>query len=124
MKFIDDLDIFLQSFASTNNPVVFCRDININTLTDNLLALNYGNTLISNGLALLITRVTESSSTSLDRFAEKNIPESFIMENQNYVDHFPIHLGFCPSQTWSDGEDFRETNFLTRKLENSSKIQK
>ena len=71
--------------------------INIDILKENKFPKNYKDCIASNGFVIneaIPTRVVDKSSTCLDHFIFQHIkqPEFFVLDNNNFTDHYPIHL--------------------------------
>ena len=117
MKFVDNLNTFLETNQSPSFPLIICCDFNIDTLQENALSKNYLNCISSNGYEIFAksaTRETDTSSTCLDHFVYQNINllNCEILKNQTFSDHDPIILtcGLCLEP---EGKTtFRNTAFL------------
>ena len=119
LQFIDKLDKFLENFSSKEKPFLICGDFNINTLEQNLLVENYQNCIAANGFEIFCntpTRVTESTSSSIDHFIFQNLNgDAEVLEHQNFSDHYPIVFKFLIGEEKpNDVLSFRDTKFLNK----------
>ena len=76
LEFVDTLDVFLESFSESIDPIVICGDTNIDILMENNLSKNYKGCIASNGFVIneaIPTRVVDNSSTCLDHFTFQKI---------------------------------------------------
>ena len=117
-NFIFELDKTLENINEIYDRIIVCGDFNINVLDKNLMTSLYLSTIQSNGFQLCCrqpTRISRNTSTCLDHFFEKKlrIQKTFVMEDHNYCDHFPIVLEFEKiSKSCSSEIGFRDTSFL------------
>ncbi len=77
MSFLEKFDACLEKLSNIFT-VVFCGDINIDTLSFNKFSSDYLNIIESNGFDFLVnkpTRVIQESSTCLDHFITQNITD-------------------------------------------------
>ena len=77
LEFLNKLDSFLEENNDHNNPMIICGDLNIDIMKTNLVSKNYQNTITANGFEkseVYPTRITKISSTSLDHFIYRNVP--------------------------------------------------
>ena len=118
LEFVETLDVFLELFTESNDPFVICGDTNIDILKENKLPKNCKGCIASNGFVLneaIPTRVVDKSSTCLDHFFFQNIkqPEIFVLDNNNFTDHYPIHLKwYYGSVNHNLTKEYRDTSFL------------
>ena len=118
LEFVDTLDVFLESFSESIGPIVICGDTNIDILKENNLTKNYKGCIASNGFVIneaIPTRVVDNSSTCLDDFIFTNIkqPEFFVLDHNNFTDHYPIHLKwYYGSVNRKLTKKYRDTSFL------------
>ena len=76
LMFVDTLDIFLEYFSESIDPIVICGDTNFDSLQEIDLTKNYKGCFASNGFVLneaIPTRVVDNSSTCLNHFIFQNI---------------------------------------------------
>ena len=117
IHFLDNLDSCSESLPDIIG-IVFCGDLNSNTLDDNLNSRKYLNSKVSNGYEFLFnqpTRVTTESSTRMDHYITKNImiTRLYVMEAENLTDHYPIYLGFSHASNGQACEKvFHDTSFV------------
>ncbi len=117
LQFLDNLDSCFETLPD-NIGIVFCGDLNVNTLDDNLITRKYLNSIDSNGFEFLLnqpTRATDESSTCIDHYITRNImiTRLYVMEAENFTDHYPIYLEFCHGSNGQACEKvFRDTSFL------------
>ena len=80
-----------------NQSIGESRLVYIDIPKENKFPKNYKGCIASNGFVIneaLPTRVVDKSSTCLDHFIFQHIkqPEFFVLDNNNFTDHYPIHL--------------------------------
>ena len=96
---IFELDKTVENINENYDRIIVCGDLNINVLDENLMTSSYLSTIQPNGFQLCCrepARISRNTSTCLDHFFVKNlrIQKTFVMEDNNYCDHFPIVLEF------------------------------
>ena len=99
IDFLKIFDDFLESWSSNTKPFIICGDFNINIFEQNHYVNDYMNIIASNGFVLGVnepTRVTHSTSTRLDHFIYRNVPncETEVLLHQSFSDHYPIQLSW------------------------------
>ena len=108
MTFIETLDKFLENENSPNTQTIICGDFNIDVENKNLIVDTYLNKIAANGFEFLCdnpTRVTETSSSSLDNFLFKNIKgEGQLLQHQNFSDHYPVEFKLKFYKTTTNNE--------------------
>ena len=119
-NFIFELDKTLENINENYDRIIVCGDFNTNVLDKNLMTSLYLSTIQSNGFQLCCgepTRINRNTWTCLDHFFVKNsrIQKTFVIEDHNYCDHFPIVLEFEKiSKSCSSEIGFRDTSFQNR----------
>ena len=117
-NFIFELDKTLEHINESYDRIIVCGDFSNNVLDKNLMTSSYLSTIQSNGFQLCCrepTHISRNTSTCLDHFFVKNlrIQKTFVMEDHNYCEHFPIVLEIEKiSRSCSSEIGFRDTSFL------------
>ena len=119
MTFIETLNKFLENENNPNTPTIVCGVFNIDVECKNLMVDTYLNSIVAYGFEFFCdnpTRVTETSSSSLDHFLFQNIKGvGQVLQHQNFSDHYPVKFKFKIHKTTTNNEKvYRDTNFLSR----------
>ena len=118
MTFIETLDKFLENEKSPNTPTNVGGDFKIDIGNKNLMVDTYLNSVAVNGFEFFCdktTKVTETSSRSLDHYLFQNIKgERQVLLHQNFSDHYPAEFKFKFYKTTTNNEKvYRDTKFLS-----------
>ena len=118
LKFVENLDNFLNGLTSLNCPTVITGDFNIDINVKNQLQSNYLCTISSNNFELAnleSTRETSNSATCLDHFIHQNCasPEFSVLTHENFSDHYPILMKWTINvDTEEKYLPFRDISFI------------
>ena len=114
VEFVNMMDKFLDNLRSSNKPVIFRGDMNLDIMKNNLLSRNYLNSFTANGFCISSpepTRSTNEYSSCLDHFIYQNLDKQVSVEglkHQNFTDHNPFVL------TWRANEDINKIDLMLR----------
>ena len=91
MDFLKVFD-FLESWSSNTKPFIICSDFKINIFEQNHYVNDYMNIIASYGFVFGAnepTRATHTTSTCLDHFIYRNVPdcETKVLLHQSFSDH-------------------------------------